>query len=68
MYTVVCGAYGHSHVSKYGATCPAHSFLSVLALFSNEEVVHSMKYRFTLQEMATKDPTFCPASQKSVHH
>lgn len=52
---------------KYGATCLAHSFLSVLTLFSNKKVVHSIKSLFMLQEIVTEDSTFCAALKISSH-
>lgn len=52
---------------KYGATCLAHSFLSVLTLFSNKKVVHSIKSLFMLQEIVTKDSTFCSALKIPSH-
>lgn len=39
----------------------AHSSRSVLTLFSNKEVVHSIKSLFMLQEVDTKDSPFCSA-------
>lgn len=41
----------------------ALSFLSVLTLFSNTNVVHSIKSLFMLQEMAAKSSAFWSALQ-----
>lgn len=52
---------------KYGATCLAHSFLSVLTLFSNKKVVHSIKSLFMLQEMAAKNSASWSALKTPLH-
>lgn len=45
----------------------AHNFLSVLTLFSNKNVVHSIKSLFMLQEMAAKDSVFWSALKAPLH-
>lgn len=52
---------------KYGATCLAHSFLSVLTIFSNKKVVHSIKSLLMLQEMAAENSAFWSALKPPLH-
>lgn len=52
---------------KYGATCLAHGCISVLTLFSNKKVVHSIKSLFMLQEMAAKNSAFWSALKTPLH-
>lgn len=52
---------------KHGATCPAHSFLSVLTWFPNKKVVHSIKSVSMLQEMAAESSAFWSALETPLH-
>lgn len=45
----------------------AHSFLSLLTLFSNKNIAHSIKSLFMLQEMAAKNSAFWSALKAPLH-